>query len=475
MHFTSIWFPLFCLISVALYFAVPVKYQWKTLLIISLVFYAFANPVYLPFLLISIITTHFLMLKPKKTRLAAVLVINLGLLVYFRYNFIPGFHSLIVPLGISFYTFMTLGYALDVYNEVIKPERNLFKYALFISYFPQITQGPIGTYEAMGAQLTAPHSFELSRLKSGGYRMLTGYFKKLVIAGRLMFYVDTVFASPGSYGALTLCAAVFFYAIELYADFSGYMDIAAGLSEILGIRLSENFLRPYFSKTIPEFWRRWHITLNEWFREHLFVPLMACSPNRAFSDLIKRLLPKAKTATLRTMLPLFIVWITTGVWHGASLTYVGWGLYYAIIMMLSTGSAGMMKRFRKRIKWEPKNPFIIIFQTLRTFFIVCLGYIFFRAENINDAAVIFKKIFTQFEFNAACITEALVPFGNGNQAIASVLILGILIICFFIYELLEERKDTRVSSHKYILAAAMVSATALLGVFGQSNFLYQAF
>ena len=212
MSFTSIWFPFFCALSIAAYFLVPVKYQWKTLLIISLVFYSLANPVYLPFLLISIITTHYFMLKGTGKGLAATLIINLGLLVYFRYNLIPGFHSLIVPLGISFYTFMTLGYALDVYNGVIKPERNIFKYALFISYFPQITQGPIGTWEAMGRQLIEPHYFDAERLKRGGYRILIGYFKKLVIAGRLMFYVDTVFSSPGSYGALTLCTAVFFYA-----------------------------------------------------------------------------------------------------------------------------------------------------------------------------------------------------------------------------------------------------------------------
>ena len=476
MSFTSIWFPVFCAAAIAAYFLVPVKYQWKTLLIISLVFYAFANPVYLPFLLISIITTHYFMLKGTGKGLAATLIINLGLLIYFRYNIIPGHHSLIVPLGISFYTFMTLGYALDVYNGVIKPERNIFKYALFISYFPQITQGPIGTYEAMGQQLTEPHYFDTERLKRGGYRILKGYFKKLVIAGRLMFYVDTVFSSPGSYGGLTLCMAVVFYAIELYADFSGYMDIAAGLSEILGIRLAENFLRPYFSRTIPEYWRRWHITLNEWFRDHLFVPLMATDFNRSFSDRLKIMLPKAKTATLRTMLPLFVVWLTTGIWHGASLTYLGWGLYYALIMMVSTGTAGMMKRLRKKIKWNAKNRFIIIFQTLRTFFIVCLGYIFFRAGSIADAGLIFKRIFTGgLSLSFGALTEALVPFGNGNQAVASILILGALILGLFIYELLEERQDDRLSRHRLVLAAAMIAATGLLGVFGQSNFLYQAF
>ena len=415
------------------------------------------------------------MLKASGKGLAASIVINLGLLVYFRYNLIPGFHSLFVPLGISFYTFMTLGYALDVYNGVIKPERNIFKYALFISYFPQITQGPIGTYDTMGKQLLEPHYFDIERLKRGGYRLLKGYFKKLVIAGRLMFYVDTVFSSPGSYGALTLCTAVFFYAVELYADFSGYMDIANGLSEILGIRLAENFLRPYFSRSIPEYWRRWHITLNEWFRDHLFMPLMASDLNRDLTDTVKKWLPKAKTAVIRTMLPLFLVWVTTGIWHGASLNYLAWGLYYAIIMMLSTGSASAMKRFRKKIGWNAKNPFIIIFQTLRTFIIVCLGYIFFRAQSLQDALLIFKRIATCHPSGSGALIDALVPFGNGNQAVASALILAALIIGLFVYELLEEKECTALSRHKLFLGAAMIAATGLLGIFGQSNFLYQAF
>ena len=475
MSFTSIWFPVFCVLSIAAYFLVPVKFQWKTLLIISLVFYSFANPVYLPFLLISIISTHYFMRKGTGRGLAATLVINLGLLIYFRYNLIPGFHSLIVPLGISFYTFMTLGYALDVYNGVIKPERNIFKYALFISYFPQITQGPIGTYQDMKEQLISPHGFKMDNIRSGGYRVIKGLFKKLVIAGRLTYYVDTVFSSPKNYGGLTLIIAVFFYAVELYADFSGYMDIVCGISRMLDIRLAENFKRPYFSRNIQEYWRRWHISLNEWFKEHLMMPAVTSGWNRKASKFLGKIFPKAKKGNLRTVLPLILVWIVTGIWHGAEDVYIGWGVYFAIIMLFSVCTMSYMKKIRTAIHWNDENVFIKIFQTLRTFIIVLFGEVMFRAHSLKDAFAIYKNIFTTTRINASTITASLVPFGNGNQAAASVIILSVLITGLFIVELCKEKNEEAFTKHRYVYAAGMLIVMSLFGVAGQSNFMYQAF
>ncbi len=475
MSLISLSFAIFLILLLLVYYRVDGRHQWKVLLCGSLVFYAFAGPQYLIFILISIIGTWALMRKPVLSHLLLTIALNLGILIFFRYGGYVGLNSLIIPLGISFYTFMTLGYALDCYDKKIEPCESLLHYALFISYFPQITQGPIGTWKNMSAQLCSPHPFDFSSLKEGGYRIIRGCFKKLVIAGRLTFYVNTVFASPESFGALTLLIAVFFYAIELYADFSGYMDIACGVSQMLGIRLAENFNRPYFSRNIPEYWRRWHITLNEWFSAHLFMPAVTAKWNKKAVNLMHRLFPSAKKGTLRMVLPLIIVWITTGIWHGAEAVYIGWGVYFAVIMLLSFTTQSAVKKLCERIRWNPENLGIRIFQTLRTFFIVCTGEVMFRAESLSDAFLIYRRVFTEMKLNASALASALVPFGNGNQAAASVLILFVLITGLFLAELRLELHPEAFRKHRYVYAALLLIMTALLGVSGQSSFMYQAF
>lgn len=475
MSLISLKFILFMAILLILYYRVPERFQWQVLLWGSLCFYAFAGPHFLIFLGISILSTFFLMRNPTKPRLLLVFAISLGLLIFFRYSFYFGMKSIAVPLGISFYTFMTLGYALDCYDKKITPCESLPRYALFISYFPQITQGPIGTYKAMSKELSARHPFDPESIKAGGYRVLIGWFKKLVIAGRLSFYVDTVFSNPEGYGGLTLITATFFYAFELYADFSGYMDIACGISQMLGIKLSENFNRPYFSRNIPEYWRRWHITLNEWFSAHLFMPAVTSKWNKKAANGMHKLFPFAKKGTLRMILPLILVWITTGIWHGAEAVYIGWGVYFAIIMLLSFCTQSMVRSFSEKIGWNPEHPLARIFQVVRTFLIVCTGEVMFRAESMKDAFSIYRSIFTKTRLNAASIAEALVPFGNGNQAAASVLILSALLFGLFFVEFRKEQDPKAFTRHRYLYAGVFLVLTALLGSPGQSSFMYQSF
>ena len=269
--------------------------------------------------------------------------------------------------------------------------------------------------------------------------------------------------------------AVFFYAIELYADFSGYMDIACGISWMFGIELKENFNRPYFSRNIPEYWRRWHISLNEWFTAHLFMPAVTAKWNKKAAKAVGKIFPKAKKGTLRTILPTILVWVTTGIWHGAEAVYLGWGIYFAVIMLLSFCTTSYMKGLRKRIHWNDENRLIRIFQTLRTFIIVCLGEVMFRAETLSDAGVIYKKIFTKTRLSGSAIAAALVPFGNGNQAAASVIIVILLLAGLFTVELLQETTEGAFKKHRYFYAGALLVITALFGVAGQSNFMYQAF
>ena len=475
MSLISLSFLIFICILLTVYYRVKPEYQWIVLLVGSLVFYAWARPVYIVFITVSIVSTWALMRNPVKSHWILTLIINLGILIVFRYSIYFNIHSLIVPLGISFYTFMTLGYAHDCMGKKIEPEKNLAHYALFISYFPQITQGPIGTYQNMKEQLLAPHTFNTDNLKKGGYRCIKGLFKKLVIAGRLTYYVDTVFSSPKSYDGLTLIIAVFFYAIELYADFSGYMDIVCGISEMLDIRLTENFLRPYFSRNIQEYWRRWHISLNEWFKEHLMMPAVTSGWNRKASKFLGKIFPKAKKGTLRTVFPLILVWIVTGIWHGAEDVYIGWGVYFAIIMLFSVCTMNYMKKLRTAIHWNDKNIFIRIFQTLRTFIIVLLGEVMFRAHSLKDAFLIYRRIFTTTRLNPSSFVAAMTPFGNGNQAAASAIILTLLIGALFIVELIKENNNKAFTKHRYLYAAGMLITIALFGVAGQSNFMYQAF
>lgn len=475
MSLISAPFFIFMLCLLGAYYNAGEKHQWKVLLIGSAFFYFCSNPVYIIFIIISIVSTWYLMRNPIKSHFIWTIVINLGLLIIFKYSVNFGIHDLIAPLGISFYTFITLGYAHDCYDKKIEPSDNIWHYALFISYFPQLTQGPICTYQEMHEQLTEYHPFDLQRIKTGGYRIIIGAFKKYVIAGRVSYYIDTVYDSPSSYGGLTLAVATFFYLMELYADFSGYMDIVCGISDMLGIRLKENFNRPFLSKNVPEFWRRWHISLMEWFNVHVFMPSVTSSWNKRAAKLLSKIFPKVKKGTLRTIFPMIAVWLITGLWHGAKASYICWGAYYAVIMLLSFCTMSYVKKICAVIHWNKENIFIRIFQVVRTFVIVAMGEVIFRADSIEDVVIIFGKLFTDIRINGAEIAAAMTPFGNGNQAAASIIIIAVLVVAQFIVELAKEKDERAFMGHRYVYAFLMLVTIALFGVAGKSNFMYQAF
>lgn len=475
MSLISLPFLIFMCCFLGIYYKVGEKHQWKVLLIGNAIFYICSNPVYIIFIIISIVSTWYLMRNPIKRNFMLTIAINLGLLIIFKYSVNLGVRDLAAPLGISFYTFMTLGYAHDCYDKKIQPCDNLWHYALFISYFPQLTQGPIGTYQEMHDQLIAHHKLNIQNIKEGGYRVIIGIFKKLVIAGRVGFYIDTVYSSPKGYSGLTLIVATAFYLVEMYADFSGYMDIVCGVSKMLGINLKENFRRPYLSKSIPEYWRRWHISLNEWFMNHLYMPSVTAGWNRKLSRGLGKIFTKTKKGTLRCIFPTMLVWIITGVWHGARFSYLGWGIYFAIIMLISFCTQSWVKKLNARIGWNPNNTFIKIFQVCRTMLILSFGEIIYRSENFSDTVAIFKGIFTNTRINGSEIAAALTPFGNGNQAAASMIIIIILVTAQAVIEISKEKNEKAFTGHKYIYAFVMLTVIALFGVAGKSSFMYQAF
>jgi len=448
MPFTTLTFIGFFAALFFAYYAIPKRFQWWLLLAGSMLFYGYASAYYLLLLWATILVTYcgtvaigklyatrdeYLKLhKAELSRdekklykagvegkakrwLTVTLIILLVMLGVFKYaqfaidNFFAllGLFGLsakpdvtlniILPVGLSFYLFQSIGYCIDVYREEVPPERNLFKHALFVSFFPQLLQGPIGNYGRLAPQLLAEHTFDYEQAKFGIQRVAWGFFKKLVIANRIANYVNPVWSNASDYsGFATWFFFSFMYAIQLYADFSGYMDVACGCSQMLGIKIDENFSCPYFSKTIPEYWRRWHMTLSEWFKNYLFYTILRTDWN---SKLRKALSNKYLANVVPTALALSIVWFTTGLWHGASWGYVAWGVYYGFFMVISIVLAPVYDKIHLCAPGFFGSKVYAVFQMLRTFIIVVIGYSIFKPADLAFTAKIWASA-TSFGFDA---------------------------------------------------------------------------
>ena len=397
MSFVSIPFLILaCATFVCYYVAYKIvpQYQWMVLLVASVVFYMFASPVMAIYLAGTIVLTWFCAialkhfrdnLKLKKLILACCLVLNIGTLAAVKY---AGFAAeifavsvsfkLIVSLGISFYTFSSTAYCVDVYRGDIEPEKNILRYALFISYFPHISQGPIECYSNLAPQLFTPHEFDLDNLKSGTTRALLGLFKKIIIANNLCRFVDSIYKNPEEFSGLVLAFASVMYTLQIYFDFAGYMDIACGVSECMGIKLTENFRTPYFATSVSDFWHRWHMSLNVFFTRYLYIPLGG-----------------SRKGSVRTFLNTLIVFAVSGLWHGADWSFVVWGLYHGFFVALSRPLDEIYGEVRNRLHIDEKSKVWALFRIIRTFTIVTIGWIFFRADSISQAILILKRIATK--------------------------------------------------------------------------------
>ena len=342
MLFNSWQYALFFPIVFALYWGLPHRFRIGLILIASYYFYMSWNVKYIVLILFTTIVSYFAALlvsktdsiRTKKAVLSLSLAACLGVLFVFKYfNFFAGavvdFMSLftihlhpmtlklLLPVGISFYTFQTLGYVIDVYSGKTQPEKNFWVYAAFISFFPQLVAGPIERTNNLLPQIKAVHEFKYEQAVYGIKLMTWGFFKKLCIADVLAVYVDKVFEDIYSYQGFSLLLAVFFFTVQIYCDFSGYSDIARGCSKMLGIDLMENFRSPYFSASLREFWSRWHISLSTWFRDYVYIPLGG-----------------SRVTHSRWLMNLFTVWLLTGIWHGANWTFILWGLFYFVLLVV---------------------------------------------------------------------------------------------------------------------------------------------
>lgn len=439
MSFISVSFLFFVFIVAILYFIIPIKYRWITLLLASVLFYILAGWKFVPFVLIIALLTyscgklvHKCQLeveqkmdsiddeaekkrikdrgKNKCRRMVAICVILvLMMLAYSKFgrymvetineifkgstiNF-----NIIVPLGISYYTFSSIGYVLDVYWRRYNAEKNFFKYLLYLLYFPHILQGPIPRYNKLAPQLLEGHSFDYTRACFGLQLMIWGYFKKMVIADRLAVFVTEVYSNWQYEKGLILVIATLFYAIQLYADFSGCMDIAAGISEILGIKLDKNFKQPYFAQSVEEYWRRWHITLGKWFKDYLCMPVTVSGFVKNSAAKIRKRYGSQAGKNFILIVTSIVVWLATGIWHGTGWNYVVWGIWNGTIIVISSLLNKKYKILKDKLGIDDKSSGWKDFKIIRTFILAAfIPRVLTRSGSVSAAIGIFKNMFSVF-------------------------------------------------------------------------------
>lgn len=431
MLFNSFHFLMFFPLVTLIYFLIPFKARWVWLLGASYYFYMCWNPKYAILMATSTLITYLsglLISKStykKKLWVALSFISNLGILFFFKYfdfaienvNVIlnklhlqlitPSF-DVLLPVGISFYTFQALSYTVDVYRGDVKPEKNLGKYALFVSFFPQLVAGPIETSKHLLDQFNHEYKFEYSRVKSGLLLMLWGFFQKLVIADRIAILVNTVFNDYKSYSGFTLLFASILFAVQIYCDFSSYSDIAIGSARVMGFDLMQNFKSPYFSKSIAEFWRRWHISLGGWFRDYLYIPLGG-----------------SRKGKLKKYRNLMIVFLTSGLWHGAGWNFIIWGFLHGFYQIAGMELKPLRDKFVDKFNIERGSLYHKIYQCALVFILVDFAWIFFRANTFSDAIGIIKGIFV---FNPWVLFDGSLYTLGLDQKDFTIAIISILIL-----------------------------------------------
>jgi D-alanyl-lipoteichoic acid acyltransferase DltB (MBOAT superfamily) len=358
-------------------------------------------------------------------------------------------YDIMLPVGISFYTFQALSYTMDVYRRDVKSEKNFGKYALFVSFFPQLISGPIEKSKNFLKQLDEKHSFDYYRIKNGILLMIWGFFQKMVVADRLGMLVNTVYSSPQSYKGFQIIIATIFYTFQIYCDFSAYSDIARGAAGVMGFSLTKNFERPYFSKSIREFWRRWHISLCSWFKDYLYIPL---GGNRH--------------GKLRKHFNTMVVFLVSGLWHGANITFIIWGglhgAYQIIGDILSPVKRKLIKRFN--VRTEEFNYKLL--QVIITFILVSFAWIFFRANTFEDAITLIKNM---FYFNPwIFIDNSIYNLGLDSKEFFVAVISIIVVLAM---NLLQRKKDFALRFSKqnmifrWLIYVTAIIAILIFGIF----------
>jgi len=503
MLFNSFEFLIYFPVVTLLFFILPHRMRWILLLIASFVFYMAFLPIYVLILLITIVIDYVAGIyieqsagKKRTWYLILSLIGNIGFLCLFKYydfiignvnsllalqfpllkdlwlskciivgnNYVNGWLNgvigtnfsilthIILPIGLSFHTFQAMSYTIEIYRGNQKAERHFGIYALYVMFYPQLVAGPIERPQNILHQFHQKHEFDFNRLVEGMKMMLWGFFKKLVIADRLAIYVNSVYGNPDHHTGVTLIFATVLFAFQIYCDFSAYSEIAIGAARVMGFDLMTNFRRPYFARTMADFWRRWHISLSSWFTDYLYIPL---GGNRV--------------AVPRAYLNIMIVFLVSGLWHGASWTFMIWGGINGVYLIAGKLLANPIKRCYNWLSVDMNSTMFAIYQRLSTFLMACIAWVFFRANSLEDATTI--------------ITKMAVPTGKLWFDNPSMLIYTLTaVILLLLIESVSEFKWNKVNFYgssfwltRYTSYAMTIILILLLGVFDGGQFIYFQF
>lgn len=541
MTYTSVNFLFFVLVTMLVYFLFPKRnYRWTVLLAASIFFYLVAGYTYSMFIVFTAVSTFLTglwidkisnkskqYLKDNKKTLsrdekkkfknktkvqkrlvmALALVLNFGILAFLKYyNFFAGSLNdilgsfgmdfsaptlqLFLPLGISFYTFQSMGYIIDVYRETSAPERNPFKMLLFVSFFPQIVQGPISLHGQLAHQLYEGHEFDFTRFKHGAELIIWGFMKKIIVADRAAILITAVTDNYGSYNGTSLTLIVILYALQLYADFSGGIDISRGVAQIFGIDMIDNFRQPYFSKSINEYWRRWHISLGAWLKNYLFYPIamsnvfINASKNMKGTRFGKTAAGSHISKVLPTSFASLIVFLVVGVWHGADWKYVAFGLWNGVIIMLSILLKPIFDSITAKLHINPKSFGFSLFQIFRTLLVILVGYVFDVAPDFGMAMDTFVKFFTNQ--NIPQMTEQISKLNLLSTKDFAIIGIGAVII-FIVSVIREKHPQTTIREMmekkpfvvRWLAVYAAIMAVIVFGIYGSgynaADFVYMQF
>lgn len=536
INFVSFEFIAFVAVLFVAYYLLPKKWQWPLLLIASVAAFVYADWRNLIFIGVTAITTYGCALwmekinttqkeylqahkaeldkeqkKAYKARmksrkwavLLGGLLLNLGILAVTKYTnfaidtingFLNGgyklirFENLFIPIAISYYTFQSVGYIIDVYRDKQPAQKNFFKLALFVSFFPQLVQGPISRYGDMSKTLFEPHRFDGKTVSYGLMRILWGYFKKVVIADRLVTAVLALAHGQEvgrvwmDYNGAYVFVAMLFYAFQLYCDFTGGIDITIGIAQTLGINLAENFNLPYFSKNIKEYWNRWHITMGSWFTDYIFYPISVCKPMLKLSKWSREHLGQAVGKRVTVYLSSFAVWLTTGIWHGAAWNFIVWGLVNWVVIMASQELEPLYDKFHSRFKLKGKAPYEV-FQIIRTVLLMSAIRMF---DVYQDVPLTFKKvgsIFTTFNWGQL-FNGSMLQLGLSAADYWLLLAALVVVFCVSLYKYRTDKsvRDTLYTKCPWLfygLMGTLLVAILIFGAYGigfdASRFIYSQF
>ncbi|RKM53797.1 MBOAT family protein [Butyrivibrio sp. X503] len=506
-------FLVFVAVLLLAYYSVFKNHQWIVLLVGSLAFYLYTTPIYSVFLVITTVMTFFgaikleqlsdfqkssikenkeiwskeekkafkgMVSKKKRILLTIIVTIAFGMLMVFKCKKYLPYSWLILPLGMSFYTFQSIGYLIDVYRGDVKAERNFLHYALFVSYFPQIVQGPINRFDKLHHQFFERHSLDFVQIRSGLWLFLWGLFKKLVIADRLAIFVNEITEHTDAPAGSLVVVAVFLFNIELYADFSGGIDMVRGISEMFGIRLAENFNRPFFATTIGEYWHRWHISLSNWIRDYVFYPLALSKTYARLSSKLSK-----KNAHLGRTIPAGFVSVFTflliGLWHELSFAYIAYGLWHGFIMASAQIFEPFFSFLDRCFSIDRDSYAMKLFGRARTWILISIGELFTITGSFNGFQRLFSRIIHNFSWY-----RVITDIEMYSLTYKDFFVVGVGVIIWYVVSVKQEKGvhiRERIAAQpwlfRYALTAGIIMITLIFGIYGSSynadDFIYGGF